>query len=103
MNRSSRAILRLCEINGSPVEVHLGPGASVLLGEAHPGVDAHHEFSQVLRESLGNHLVQFVVFVADEEPQPTSAFLALKNESSLINGHLPISYAYPVAEGDKSL
>ena len=101
VNCSRRAVFRFGQFNSSTVEVNLGPGARVLLSEAHPGMDAHHEFSQMLRESLGDDIVQFVVFVATEETQPAASFLALAHESRGINAHLPIPYAFPVAEGDE--
>src|SRR5579872_3110119 len=83
--------------------MNLRPGARVLLSETHASVDAHHEFGQMLGESLGNHLAQFVVFVTAEETQPAPAFFALANESRGIDTHLPIANALPVAEGNESL
>ncbi len=69
-----------------------------MLGEAHPGVDAHDKFSQMLWESFGDHLVQFVLFVATEKAQPAAAFLALANESRGIDADLPVTNSFPIAK-----
>lgn len=45
VNRPRRAVLCFGQLNCSAVEMNLGPGAGVLLGEAHSGMDAHNEFS----------------------------------------------------------
>jgi hypothetical protein len=52
----------------------------------------------MLRESLGDDLVQLVVFVSTEKPQPSAAFFPLANKARGIDPHLPIAYSFPVAE-----
>jgi hypothetical protein len=47
MDCSGRAILCLRQLDGPAVEMYLRPGAGVLFGESHAGVDAHDQFRLV--------------------------------------------------------
>jgi len=54
MDCSSRAVLRLRQFDCPAVEMHLRPGAGVLFGEPHAGVDAHDQLRLMFWEAPGD-------------------------------------------------
>jgi len=83
--RAPRSVLRFGQFDRPAIQMHLRPRAGVLLTQAHPCVDAHNEFGQVLREAFRDDFVQLVVFLPAEKPQPPCTFLPLTHKPSRID------------------
>jgi hypothetical protein len=85
--RPGGPILRLCEVDGAAVKMHLTPCERILLGQPHPCIDGDNELGNVFRKPFANDFAQAVVFLACEEAQSAAALSFMTNLPCWIRRH----------------
>lgn len=76
MSGTSRAILRLDEIDSAAIQMDLSPRQRILLREPHACIYGDYELGQVLPIVCLNHLVKAVILFASQEAETADPLAA---------------------------
>ena len=101
VNSAVRTVLRLGQLNGALVEVHLRPTTAVLLCQSHPGFDADHELGKVFGEALADDLVKTTVLVFGKVTSPPLRFFSVVHVASWVGSYVPVFHPSSVTEGEE--